>query len=159
MNIILADVHPSGGQSSERQFSKALITIGRDAAGCDIAFDSGQFPMVSRKHAELRWQGGHWLVVDLNSSYGTYLNGQRGSQPQQVPVGSKLQVGIDGPTLVVIWFEVVSDPVQPVSHAATAPEAVPVAVPMPVSPPTSFPSAQLEFVGSPPRPSLKIVKP
>jgi hypothetical protein len=74
---------------------------------------------------------------------------------------------MDGPTLVVIWFEVVSDAVQPVFHAAPVPNAVPVAaqvaaaqpVPMPASPPTSLPSAQLDFVGSPPRPPLKIVKP
>ena len=167
MNIILADVHPSGGPSSERQFSKDVVTIGRDVAGCDITFDSGQFPMVSRKHAELRWQGGHWLIVDLNSSYGTYLNGQRISQPQQVPVGSRLQFGMDGPTIVVLWFDVVSEAAHPVSHAGSVPVGVPVAaqvaaakpVPIPVSPPTPLPSAQLDFDGSPPRPPLKIVKP
>ena len=32
--------------------------------------------MVSRKHAELRWEGGRWYLYDLNSSYGTYYNGQ-----------------------------------------------------------------------------------
>ena len=162
MNIILADVNPAGGPTSERQFNKDVITIGRDAAECDVAFDSAQFPMVSRKHAELRLQDGRWSVKDLNSSYGTYLNGQRVTQPGQVPVGSKLQFGMDGPTIVVVWFEVVSDTFQPVPQApvsVAAPVAVAQAVPKPASAPTSIPSAQLDFVGSPPRPPVKLLRP
>ena len=160
MNIILADANQAGGQSSERQFSKAVITIGRDAAGCDIAFENAQFPMVSRKHAELRHQDGDWFLVDLNSSYGTYINGQRVTQPVSVPVGSKLQFGMDGPALVVIWFEVVSDafPSTPTPVAVAAPVAVAQSVPKPAAPPVSLPAAQLDFVGTPPRPPLKVVR-
>jgi len=163
MNIILAEVNPSGGHSSERQFNKAAVTIGRDAAECDIAFDSTQFPMVSRKHAELRCQDGCWFVIDINSTYGTYLNGQPVTQPQQVPVGSKLQFGTNGPMLIVIWFEVGSDTFQ-VSHQApvsvAAPVGIPAAQPVPKpASPVSLPTAQLDFVGSPPRPSLKILRP
>jgi ABC-type multidrug transport system ATPase subunit/pSer/pThr/pTyr-binding forkhead associated (FHA) protein len=162
MKIILADASPAGGHSSERQFNKSAVTIGRDAAGCDMAFDSAQFPMVSRKHAELRYQNGDWFVVDLNSSYGTYLNGQRVTQPVQIPVGSKLQFGVDGPTLLVRWFEVVSEPFQPTPNApvsVAAPVAVAPPVPKPASPPAAIPSAQLDFVSSPQRPPLKIVRP
>ena len=162
MNIILADVNPAGGHSSERQFNKSVLTIGRDAAECDIAFDSAQFPMVSRRHAELRYQKGNWFVVDLSSSYGTYVNGQRVTQPEPVSVGSKLQFGMDGPTLLVIWFEVLSDSFQPAPQApvsVAAPVTVGQPLPKPVSPPASIPVAQLDFVGSPPRPSLKILKP
>jgi ABC-type multidrug transport system ATPase subunit/pSer/pThr/pTyr-binding forkhead associated (FHA) protein len=161
MNIILADVNQLGGHSSERQFTKRVVTIGRGAAGCDIAFDSTQFPMVSRKHAELRYQDDTWFIIDLNSSYGTYLNGQRITQPRPVPVGSRIQFGTDGPTLVVIWFEVVSDAFQPIAPASVSvatPIAAAPAVPKPVSPPASLPPAQLEFVGSPQRPPLKIVR-
>lgn len=34
-------------------------------------------PSISEKHAELVWRGGLWLVRDLGSSNGTFLNGQQ----------------------------------------------------------------------------------
>ncbi|HJS51342.1 MAG TPA: FHA domain-containing protein, partial [Pyrinomonadaceae bacterium] len=94
---------------------------------------------------------------------GTYLNGQPVTQPQQVPVGSKLQFGTNGPMLIVIWFEVGSDTFQ-VSHQApvsvAGPVGIPAAQPVPKpASPVSLPTAQLDFGGSPPRPSLKILRP
>lgn len=76
MNIILAEERPRGVQLQEQSFSQGVILVGRDAFECDIAFDNSQFPMVSRKHAELQWHDGKWIVVDLNSSYGVFVNGQ-----------------------------------------------------------------------------------
>ena len=57
MKIILAEV-TAGGQQPEQSFSDKVIRIGRDAAECQIAFESSKYPMVSRKHAELRFEGG-----------------------------------------------------------------------------------------------------
>ena len=70
MNIILANPQATDGRP-EREFTKPVVVIGRDAAECDIAFDKAQYPMVSRKHAELRINNGQWTITDLGSSYGT----------------------------------------------------------------------------------------
>ena len=101
MNIVLVEERAG----KEYTFSKDVVAFGRDANECDIAFDSTQHPMVSRKHAEVRCHNGVWLIVDLGSSYGTYLNGQRLAQPTPITVGSGLQFGVDGPVFRVIWFE------------------------------------------------------
>ncbi len=55
---------------------------------------------MSRRHAELHWDGQHCVVVDLGSTNGTFLNGQRLAphQPQPVPSGARLGFG---PTMVV----------------------------------------------------------
>src|SRR5262245_11608408 len=162
MNIILAEFNPGGGQASEKEFNQGVITVGRDANECDVAFDNTRFPMVSRKHAELRWHENRWFLVDLNSSYGTYLDGQRVTQPQPVAVGSKVQFGMEGPILLVTWFQVVSETFQqvpqPAQQQVAVQQQVSAPVSSPVSPPVSLPSAQLDFNGSPPRPPLKITK-
>ena len=53
MNIVLVEERAG----KEYTFTKDLVTFGRDANECDIAFDSAQHPMVSRKHAEIRPAG------------------------------------------------------------------------------------------------------
>ncbi|MCH9002037.1 MAG: FHA domain-containing protein [Planctomycetes bacterium] len=47
----------------------------------------------SRRHAELRPQNGSWLIVDLNSSNGTFLNGQRVVSPTCIKDGDQIRVG------------------------------------------------------------------
>jgi len=63
-------------QSSDRTWSAdapRVFRIGREAA-CDIVAED---PTVSRQHAEIRALGDGWEVVDLDSSHGTWINGQR----------------------------------------------------------------------------------
>jgi two-component system NtrC family sensor kinase len=48
---------------------------------------------VSRQHAELRPDNGRWLLVDLNSVNGTYLNGQRVTQPVPLKNGDQIRIG------------------------------------------------------------------
>ncbi|MDE0778170.1 MAG: FHA domain-containing protein, partial [Nocardioides sp.] len=63
-------------QSATRTWSAEtarVFRIGRDP-GCDIVTDDAS---VSRAHAELRALGEGWEVVDLGSSLGTWVNGQR----------------------------------------------------------------------------------
>ncbi len=146
MKIVLAD----DGGSSEKSYSQSVVRVGRDQVDCQIVYDSARFPMVSRKHAEIRWEGGQWYLCDLNSSYGTYANGQRVSQPHPVAIGDKLQFGTQGPTLRVVWFEVSAGPM-----SATPSQIQPTPVPVPVQaasqtpPPVSTTGrAQLDFVKS-----------
>src|SRR5918994_1795000 len=116
MNIVLVEERAG----KEYTFAKDLVVFGRDANECDIAFDSAQHPMVSRKHAEIRFHAGTWLIVDLGSSYGTFLNGQKLTQPMPIAVGSGLQFGVDGPVFRVIWFEPSGAPAQAAARQETA---------------------------------------
>jgi len=57
---------------------------------------------VSRRHCELRQEGGLLTVEDLGSVNGTFLNGARVSEPQVVRPGDHLQVG---PVTFVVEYE------------------------------------------------------
>ena len=171
MNIILVEERAASGQQPEKSFNKGVILVGRDAFECDIPFDNEQFPMVSRKHAELRWENGGWYLVDLNSSYGTFLDGRRINSPEPIAAGNLLQFGVDGPVLRVVWFEVpgdwdaepVSIPVQQAAAVPSTPKAVipvkPAVVPAPLpAEPAQPAAAQLDFAGGG-RPPFRIAKP
>lgn len=143
MDIILAEER--GGQTlSERSFNtdsalnNGLIVIGRDGGVCDLAFDKNAYPMVSRTHLQIFWSGG-WYATDLNSSYGTFINGTQFSGTVPLTVGSLLQIGKDGPALRVVWFEMSSEeqPKNAVSPTPTA-NARPVRS---QAPPTKLPTA------------------
>lgn len=47
----------------------------------------------SRRHAEIRPSNGAWLLMDLNSSNGTFLNGQRILNPTPLKHGDQIKVG------------------------------------------------------------------
>src|SRR5215203_7490825 len=129
MKIVLAE-EPNGSQPSEKTFGQPIVRIGRDPLECQITFDNAKYPMVSRRHAELRWEGGKWFLYDLNSSYGTYVNGQRVSGSQAVAVGSVLQFGTQGPSVRVLFME-----------SADAPQPAVQQAPQPVQP-TQFQHSQ-----------------
>ena len=65
MKIVLAEER-AGGKMPELSFQQEVIGIGRDKQTCQIVFDQQTFPMVSRRHAELRWQNGQWFLIDNN---------------------------------------------------------------------------------------------
>ena len=48
---------------------------------------------VSRHHAEIVMQGGRWLIADLGSANGTYVNGERLSGPHVLNHGDLVRVG------------------------------------------------------------------
>jgi ABC transport system ATP-binding/permease protein len=148
MKIVLAEER-GGQQMPEQTFQQPIVRIGRDAADCQIVFDNQQFPMVSRKHAELRWQNGQWFLNDLGSSYGTYLNGQKISQPQAVAAGSALQFGTNGPVLRVVWFETAPSPSQQTPiYAPQAEPQKPISAPLPPQVPNPPTSNQIKPSGS-----------
>lgn len=57
----------------------------------------GNVPLVdsraSRRHARLFWQNGEWVVEDLNSSNGTYVNQRRIAKPASLAEGDKISIG------------------------------------------------------------------
>jgi len=102
MRIVIAEESSNGAQESERTFEKESVIIGRDAFECDFSFDRNIYPMVSRKHAEIRHQGAQWYLIDLGSSYGTLLDGQLLTTAQPLADGSHIQIGQSGPVLRVV---------------------------------------------------------
>jgi len=68
-----------------------IVRIGR-AADNDLAIDNQR---VSRYHAHLRRVESTWLVYDLDSTNGTYVDGERlaGGQPRPLQPGSALRLG------------------------------------------------------------------
>jgi pSer/pThr/pTyr-binding forkhead associated (FHA) protein len=65
------------------------ITIGRaDDATLVLADD-----YASTRHARLFPQDGQWLVEDLGSTNGTYLDRQKVTEPTPVPIGVPIRIG------------------------------------------------------------------
>ncbi|MEM1210241.1 MAG: ATP-binding protein [Planctomycetota bacterium] len=50
-------------------------------------------PTISRRHAELTPDDGHWVLRDLESSNGTFVNGVRLSSPRTLQPGDQVRVG------------------------------------------------------------------
>jgi hypothetical protein len=65
------------------------LTIGR-AAGCQITLDD---TFVSQLHARVFQREGQFLVEDLGSTNGTYLNRQKVTGPMVLRPGDELQIG------------------------------------------------------------------
>lgn len=75
-------------QGSRFELRESPVQLGRDATSSIQLHDTE----VSRQHAELRREGPAHVITDLNSSNGTYVNGQR-IQVHQLSSGDQLQVG------------------------------------------------------------------
>lgn len=65
------------------------ITIGRAADATLVLTDD----YASTRHARLFPQNGEWIVEDLGSTNGTYLDRQKVTQPMPVPVGVPIRIG------------------------------------------------------------------
>jgi len=175
MKIILSEIGIGGVETDERSFDIGVIRFGRTIGECEFAYDSALYPMVSRKHAELRWNDGKWFIVDLNSSYGTYLDDVRITAPALIRAGQTLRFGEDGPLMRVVWFEVMNDSIPPLVPTpepvikpvppAAAPPFNPFDVPKPPPqerpvqappPPPRDTAARLDFVDEPGRPAFNL---
>ena len=65
------------------------LTIGRDSTN-GVAIND---PEVSRRHARLTFQGGKYVLEDLGSTNGTYLNNERLSSPAPFTTSDTLRIG------------------------------------------------------------------
>jgi hypothetical protein len=92
------------------EISRPIIQIGR-TEGMEIVIDNVS---VSRQQAELRQDGRYWTVRDLGSSNGTFLNGQRVTEPTRLKPGDEISFG-----KFSLFFERALD--EPVAEARIAP--------------------------------------
>jgi phosphoserine phosphatase RsbU/P len=74
------------------------FTIGRSSNN-DLPLNNNS---ISRQHAEIRFQGRDYLVQDIGSKHGTFVNGIRVEQPTKLRTGDRIQLG--GPTGFTLTF-------------------------------------------------------
>ena len=86
---------PRGGQAmlighdKRTILSGSRLLIGR-SRDCDVTVED---PNVSRRHAELRNEGGYWVVADLGSTNGIKVNGRRVDQAR-LEAGDEIVLGL-----------------------------------------------------------------
>ncbi|MDR2441910.1 MAG: FHA domain-containing protein [Deltaproteobacteria bacterium] len=74
-----AEPNPPAGLLLRSQTGKLIRLksgdiIGRTSAGSE---QLTEYPSVSRQHAKVIYQDGHWIIEDLDSVNGLYVNGRR----------------------------------------------------------------------------------
>jgi pilus assembly protein CpaF len=124
-----------GGAERRETFEQPEVTVGR-VQGNDLMLPKGN---VSKRHCKLQFSAGRFIVVDQNSTNGTYVNRRRISQETAVREGDRIYVGD-----FVLRLEA--------ADVAAAPEAA-----IPTGPSTEEPlepSAVLDALVSAPRGSL-----
>lgn len=123
------------------------LTIGRDSTN-GVAINDAE---VSRKHARMMFQGGKYVLEDLGSTNGTFVNGQRLAGPVVLKPGDVISLGEQ---IVLMYDAIAADagatmavPRRAVQQSAPPP---PVYSSAPVAPPPAAAS-----YGTPPPPAKK----
>ncbi|BDI16364.1 hypothetical protein ANSO36C_21660 [Nostoc cf. commune SO-36] len=107
--------------------SKEMV-IGRDPS-CQVVLDAMTYRMVSRRHAVVRPLSlspdskFSWVLCDLNSANGTYLNGQRLYECQELHPGDRISLGADGPQYVFEYEYTSITPATTVNQVVPLPSA------------------------------------
>ncbi|HJR36358.1 MAG TPA: trypsin-like peptidase domain-containing protein [Gemmatimonadales bacterium] len=77
---------------------KEFATIGRHP-DADLPFDPGRDLEVSVRHAAVFRAGGGWVVRDLGSTNGTWVNGEKVKGDRVLLAGDLIRLGREGPRL------------------------------------------------------------
>jgi pilus assembly protein CpaF len=80
---------PRTGSTREIPLKKAVVRLGKHPDN-DIPLEQVG---ISRQHCEIRRQDGRWLVHDLGSRNGTFLDGERIEKSAALAPGASIQVG------------------------------------------------------------------
>jgi pSer/pThr/pTyr-binding forkhead associated (FHA) protein len=89
------------------QKAAKLVVTGGDKVGTEIALSGRQLTIgragdsdlivddeyASTHHAKLVFINGEWLIQDLDSTNGTFLDGQKVSTPQPVAMNAQVRIG------------------------------------------------------------------
>lgn len=77
---------PQSGRAFE--LDKRTLTLGRDPRN-EIVIDH---PQVSRRHARLTRQNNAWVIEDMDSTNGTFVNGTRLTEPRALTEGDTIEL-------------------------------------------------------------------
>lgn len=100
------------------------LIIGRDPANAIVIND----PEVSRRHARLTLQGGRYVLEDLGSTNGTFVNGRRLTGAYVLKPGDVVSLG---ETISMVFEAVAFDPGATVVSSSAKATVAPPAPPMP----------------------------
>jgi len=101
------------------------LIIGRDATN-GIAINDAE---ISRKHSRLSFQGGKYVLEDLGSTNGTFVNGQRLAGPVVLKPGDVVSLGEQ---IVLMYDAINMDPGATIASPRQAPRQAPRMAPQPV---------------------------
>jgi pSer/pThr/pTyr-binding forkhead associated (FHA) protein len=100
------------------------LSIGRDSSN-EISINDAE---VSRRHARLTFQGGKYVIEDLGSTNGTYVNGQRLTGQRVLKSGEVVSLGEQ---IQLVYEAVDADPGATMVSSRKAPEPRAAAAPPP----------------------------
>lgn len=106
-----------------------VLTIGREASNA-VAINDAE---VSRKHTQLVFQGGKYIITDLGSTNGTFVNGQRLTGQHVLQPGEIISLGEQ----ISLLYEVVAkvDPNATMISSAARVVVPPAPAPIPAAAP------------------------
>ncbi|MFM2062651.1 MAG: hypothetical protein RLZZ507_2321 [Cyanobacteriota bacterium] len=105
VRLVSSKVEASGSESRYSLLPNQEMVIGRDPS-CQVVLDAMMYRMVSRRHAVVRPLSVSpdsrfsWVISDLNSANGTFLNGQLLRGAQELHQGDRISLGADGPQFI-----------------------------------------------------------
>src|SRR5512140_1094718 len=79
----------AGGRSTDVPLIRGVVVLGR-SPDVDIQL---KHKSVSRRHLELRIEGGQIIATDLGSTAGTFVDGNRISAPTRLSIGGSVALG------------------------------------------------------------------
>src|SRR5689334_13492125 len=82
-------ISEKGGAERRESFDRTEINVGR-VQGNDLMLPKGN---VSKRHARVLHRDGRFIVTDLNSTNGTYVNRRRITQATIVREGDRIFIG------------------------------------------------------------------
>ncbi|MES1174108.1 MAG: FHA domain-containing protein [Myxococcales bacterium] len=82
-------VHEKGGAERREMFDTTELSVGR-VQGNELMLPKGN---VSKRHARLLYRDGRFIVTDLNSTNGTYVNRRKITQATIVREGDRIYIG------------------------------------------------------------------
>ncbi|MFN2225946.1 MAG: FHA domain-containing protein [Anaerolineae bacterium] len=92
---------------------QTVYSVGRSSE-CDLVLKDQRS---SRHHADIRWTGGQWQVVDRGSTNGSFVNGLQVHRPYELRPGDRLTIG---ETTMVVQQEQAGQPRPRPEHAPAA---------------------------------------
>lgn len=101
-----------------------FATLGRHPS-CDLPFDPERELEVSSRHAVVFRQGGGYVIRDLGSTNGTWVNGERVRGERALEPGDQIRLGAKGPELAFAIVEVEEHAPAPTVPQDAEPDSAP----------------------------------